>query len=182
MTTRYISSKAVSVLKKQAKVLSRTSDDISHTQALESVAIKQGFDNWHQVTLANKPMKEAEDVLKNGVYIVFDNKDAEDFYDEDKLFVKDDLGEFVCRDLLTKYFGALQDEETGKPIRDSLSDEDFREFIEDELFAISFIRYRGELPEMDKQDLYVWLMEKLSPFSMWLPQLVVIKGEAYSPF
>lgn len=83
--TAHIDSSSVSKLKAQAKKLKRA-ENITHTEALEQVAKKFGFDNWHQVIDGNKIFQETERCLNHGIFAVFNLEDAIEIFDT-KLYV-----------------------------------------------------------------------------------------------
>lgn len=178
MTTKSITSQSVSKLKQLAKQLKRSSD-LTHQQALEQVASEYGFDNWHQVTLANQPFKVAEDTFKNGIYVLFDVSEADDIRDIRAFTLEqDDLAPIVCKPALLKALKEMVDEKTGLPFGELLSDEEFRE--EGELFIDSFVFFKLKIGLMHTEDESQTLNiidTLVSEWSFWLPKAYIINGK-----
>lgn len=73
----YIHSASVSKLKKLAKLFARE-NNITHSEALNLVARNAGFEQWHQVSIAAKSTEKALKSLSQGLFALFDVKEADD--------------------------------------------------------------------------------------------------------
>lgn len=178
MTTKSITSKAVSKLKQKAKELKRSSD-LTHQQALEQIAIEYGFDNWHQVTLANQPFKAAEETFKNGIYVLYDVSEADGMRDiREFTFEQDDLAPYVCKSAMKKALSETIDEETDLPLGEVLSQDEFNQDLED--FIDSFVFFKLKLGLMRTEDLSqtINVINALaSDWNFWLPRAYIIDGK-----
>ena len=77
MIQRIVTSVEVEKFKQEARKLKRE-QNISHTEALEVIAKRCGFDHWHQVTLCNEPCKASELAISKGIVLAFDWNEAEE--------------------------------------------------------------------------------------------------------
>ena len=88
-----LTSKDVEHLKQKARKL-KQEEGITHTQALDKIAQRAKFNHWHHVCESYKRIEPTETAYRSGVIIAMDIKDADDFYDEENLFVEDEYGYF----------------------------------------------------------------------------------------
>ncbi|MGQ0503572.1 MAG: hypothetical protein ACT4P0_13350 [Panacagrimonas sp.] len=155
---------AVSRLKKQAKTLQRTTTR-PHHEALEEVARAAGFDNWHQVSLAEKATQDIERRFRSGVFALIDVKeaqDAEDFEDASEIL-------------------ALRDKELLQWLRQhhdnqAASDDQLREDLHADYRVL---RYAGAdrlsgLPESE-------LVSRVEALLFWTPDLIWRAGKCIDP-
>ena len=172
--TKVINSCSVSKLKQKATALKKSSS-LSHTEALESVAKRAGFDNWHQVTKANKPMQPIEHVFKHGLIAIYDSKEGENFHDENNLFIRnsDGLAEVACRNLLYTRLIHEEDEETGIEYRHSLDEAGLQELYHDIYGWSEFIVYTAPTPPVDIKS----ALDLLKPCCFFLPDFIIFKGK-----
>lgn len=183
MTTKTITSKAVSKLKQLAKELKRNSD-LTHQQALEQIAIKHGFDNWHQVTVANQPFKAAEETFKNGIYVLYDASEADGMRDvHGYMFEQDDLAPHACRPALLKAYKELIDEETGLPLVQALSEAEFNEDLEDFIDGFVFFKLKTRIMSTEDLPQTINVINTLvSDWNFWLPRAYIIDGQFVEGF
>lgn len=178
MTTKTITSQAVSKLKQLAKELKRTSG-LTHQQALEQIAIKHGFDNWHQVTVANQPFKAAEETFKHGIYVLYDVSEADGMRDvHGYMFEQDDLAPHACRPALVKALKEQIDEKTDLPLVQALTVDEFKQEVED--FIDSFVFFKLKVGIMRTEDLSrtISIIDTLvSEWNFWLPRAYIIDGQ-----
>lgn len=155
---------AVSRLKKQAKTLQRTTAR-PHHEALEEVARAAGFDNWHQVSLAEKATQDLERRFRSGLFVLIDVKeaqDAEDFEDASEIL-------------------ALRDKELLQWLRQhhedqAASDDQLREDLHADYRVL---RYTGAdrlsgLPEPE-------LIRRAEALLFWTPDLIWRAGKCIDP-
>lgn len=178
MTTKTITTQAVSKLKQLAKELKRSSD-LTHQQALEQIATEYGFDNWHQVTLANQPFKVAEETFKNGIYVLFDVSEADTMRAfHEQMFEQDELAPIACKPALQNALKEMIDEETGLPLVEVLSENEFNEELEDFIDSFVFFKLRVRLLHGDDESLTISAINSLvSDWSFWLPSAYIIEGK-----
>lgn len=155
---------AVSRLKKQAKTLQRTTAR-PHHEALEEVARAAGFDNWHQVSVAEKATQDLERRFRSGLFVLIDVKeaqDAEDFEDASEIL-------------------ALRDKELLQWLRQhhedpAASDDQLREDLHADYRVL---RYAGAdrlsgLPEPE-------LVSRVEALLFWTPDLIWRAGKCIDP-
>lgn len=155
---------AVSRLKKQAKTLQRTTAR-PHHETLEEVARAAGFDNWHQVSLAEKATQDLERRFRSGLFVLIDVKeaqDAEDFEDASEIL-------------------ALRDKELLQWLRHhhegpAASDDQLREDLRADYRVL---RYAGTdrlsgLPEPE-------LLSRVEALLFWTPDLIWKAGKCIDP-
>lgn len=155
---------AVSRLKKQAKTLQRTTAR-AHHEALEEVARAAGFDNWHQVSVAEKATQALERRFRSGLFVLIDVKeaqDAEDFEDASEIL-------------------ALRDKELLQWLRQhyedpAASDDQLREDLHADYRVL---RYAGAdrlfgLPEPE-------LVSRVEALLFWTPDLIWRAGKCIDP-
>lgn len=155
---------AVSRLKKQAKTLQRSTAR-PHHEALEEVARASGFDNWHQVSLAEKATQDIERRFRSGLFALIDVKEAQDAAD-----FKD------APEIL-----ALRDKELLQWLRQH---HDNRAASEDQLRELLHANYRvlryagadrlSGLPELE-------LVSRVEALLFWTPDLIWRAGKCIDP-
>jgi hypothetical protein len=176
-TIKYlISSTNISKLKQKAKSLKKDSN-LTHTQALEVVAKQVGLDNWHQVTEANKPYQDVEKAKENGFIIIYDTKDAEDFYDEQNRFtrVSEDIGLTVCRPEL--YNGLVNEvDDNDIAFKDKMDNAELEQFYQETYGFYDFKLYtESSIPH----DINA-AVELLSACCFFQPEVIFLKGRMYN--
>lgn len=163
-----LTSKDVGHLKQKARKL-KHEEGITHTQALDRVAQQAKFNHWHHVCESHKFIEPTESAYRSGIIIAFDTKDAEDFYDEENLFVEDDYAFWVCQDDMYREYREIINDD-GIPIKNLKSEEELREDFEMDMMNYKFYRFIGNnIPKtLDNvlnlvtercywQPVYVWL-------------------------
>lgn len=163
-------------LRQQARKIKREAG-IPHHQALEQVAVTNGFNHWHHVVESANLTSLTEKAFYNGLIIAMDVKDAQDFHDPKNRFVEDDQFCFICRD---DFFEAIKDsiDDEDKRIGDYLSDNEINEILEDDMMNYIFLRYVGnELPEKIEDVLPI-----IRDCSFWNPHYVWFRGESFDTY
>ncbi len=84
----FLTDKCMREFKRRAKSICRK-EEVKHGHALEVVAKEHSFKNWLQLTQQRRGDAEVESFAKEGVVLVFDNKDAPET-SLDGTLVKDD--------------------------------------------------------------------------------------------
>ena len=153
--------KLVSRLKKQAKKLHRETGR-PHHELLEELALKSGFPNWHQMSLANNATQPLEARLAKSLVIVLDVKEA---FDE-----IGDTFELMQEALFLRTEEFLQWVSAANPNHRASSDLELLEFLNENYRAL---RYTGNdrLPVQD--EIPSWLDERVA----WMPAVVLLKGK-----
>lgn len=176
--TKVISTVDFEKTKRKAKNLKRAIG-ISHSEALEQVAREAGFDNWHQVTLANNRMKPSEVAFKSGCVLVFDTRDGMDLDTSDGVFIEDLLLPHVCRDAVYDLVINSVDEEDPSelPIKETLAPSELEQWFEDVMEDSIFFRLREDLADRDELTVIAMLLER----SFWLPRYMWLRGHEVDP-
>lgn len=164
--------------KRKARNLKRATG-ISHSEALEQVAREAGFDNWHQVTLANGRMKPSEVAFRSGCVLVFDTRDGMDLDTSDGTFIEDLLLSHICRAAVYQLVINSPDEEdpTGRPIKETLPPSELEQWFEDVMEDSIFFRLREDLADRDESTVMAMLQER----SFWLPRYMWFRGHEVDP-
>lgn len=173
----HIDSSSLSKLKAQAKELKR-SENITHTEALEIIAQKFGFDNWHQVVEGNKLFHVTERYFKDGIFAVFDIKDAVDIFDTKFILTEDELAESVVRNAYYQHYIHLNDEEDieERQLKDIYSEDELKELFDDEITSKRFYRINVMIPELNESDACYTLNSLLEKTTFKLPLIYIVKG------
>lgn len=151
----------ISRLKKQAKNLHRESGR-PHHELLEDLAKKAGFQNWHQLTLADGQTQPLEARLAKGLVVILDVKEA---FDE----VGDDF-ELMQEAMFLRVEKLLQWARRAPHASQSASDKGLLEFLSDNYRAIRYIG-RDRLPS--EATVEEWLIEHL----FWQPDVILLNGK-----
>jgi hypothetical protein len=116
-------------LKKHAKILKKE-ENITHSEALECVAKQIDFNHWHDVTISNKKIRDAEEAFKKGCVIGFDVKDGLDTLSDD-FFIQDSLLEVVGEKHIFKVCCNTidPDDSKGRTFKETLSSEELEEYF-----------------------------------------------------
>jgi len=176
--TAHIDSSSVSKLKAQAKKLKRA-ENITHTEALEQVAKKFGFDNWHQVIDGNKIFQETERCLNHGIFAVFNLEDAIEIFDTKLYLTEDDLAEVVIHDAYYQYFIHLieEDDEDNRQLKDIYTEEELKEIFDNEISSKKFYRINFMIPGLSDEGACYSLNTLLDKAIVKLPELYIVKGK-----
>ncbi len=108
--TKIISSATVERLKQKARKLKRE-QSITHTEALDEIAISVGFNHWHQVVQANDVLKPSEVALSSGCVMAFDVKDGMDVDTSDGVLIEDHFLEMLTEKQLFEIYANSPDED-----------------------------------------------------------------------
>jgi hypothetical protein len=177
--TTVVSSKTVQQLKQKAKQYKR-SLSITHTEALELVAQKAGFANWHQATQANALILPAEQALKSGTIIGMDLKDGMDYFDsitEDQTFIHDEFLPMVCASSFRKRMlcNPDPDDELGRLPTETMTDDEFEEWFQSCLHDNVYFRLNDKITAQSVDQVLKLLKER----SFWPAFYVWFQGELY---
>lgn len=164
--------------KRKAKTLKRATG-ISHSEALEQVAREAGFDNWHQVTLANGRMKPSAIAFKSGCVLAFDTRDGMDLDTSDGIFIEDLLLPHICRGAVYNLFINSPDEDdpADRPIKETQTPSELEQWFEDVMGDSMFFRLREDLADRDELAVIAMLQER----SFWLPRYMWLQGQEVDP-
>jgi hypothetical protein len=171
-----LTSKDIGFLKQRARKL-KQEQGITHTEALDLVAQQAKFNHWHHVCETHKFIEPTETAFLSGVIVAFDVKEAEDFFDEENLFVEDDYAFWVCQDdLYREYSEATDDDDV--PIKNLKNEEELREDFEIWMMNFRFFRFTGrKIPETMEE-----LINLIKERCFWQPWYVWLKGQFHNTF
>jgi hypothetical protein len=177
--TTVVSSKTIRQLKQKAKQKKRT-QSITHTEALEHVALEAGFANWHQVTHANSHLLEAEKALKSGVIIGMDIKDGMNDFDSitgDGTFIYDEFLPMLCATSFRKMMKCNPDpdDQVGRLPAETMTDDEFKEWFQTNLDNNMYFRLGHEMKTSCIQDVVDLLNER----SFWPAFYIWFQGHLY---
>lgn len=160
-----ISAKAVSHLKKKAKLRKRESGYAHHT-ALDEVAKEAGFPNWHHLSLAEKASAEMERRFKKGLFLLMDIKEGMDAVGEDFEIAHE---VFLLRDEeLINWFRAAGPE--GQDDEES----ELRETLHEGYICLRYIGAE-KLPRRSN------VVDAVTEMTYWQPSLIWLRGELIDP-
>lgn len=94
--TTSITAQNVQRLKQKARQLKRESE-LSHTEALEKVALELGFNHWHHVVKSHENILPAETALKEGYVVAYDFKDGMEISGSDGTLIENSLFELLLQ-------------------------------------------------------------------------------------
>lgn len=180
-TSRFVTTDDFERFKQDARKLKRE-QKIQHHEALDLVAKRARFANWHQVTKAHQAMQPTEHAIRHGIVIAMDTKDA--FGLGDKIELKGNHGHFVSDQLLPEFYRKTFtemafngiDEEDGRANKERWTKELLQECVDDWLYGEQlFYRFVGDQPPTDAQE----VMALVAKTHFWGPQFVWIKGQMY---
>jgi hypothetical protein len=174
-----VATSVIEHFKKQAKQLKKE-QSITHTEALEQVARKIGFDHWHAVTLANKKIRPAEEAYKNGCVLVFDFKGGMDISSNETL-INDHWLEMICeKSLFTAYGNKVDvDDPQGRTFKDTLTPDELEEYFRDDSM---FIFFRISDSIFKKHSSLEDVLRLVRKYSFWPPMYAFIKGELFDTY
>ena len=164
----------VEKLKKRAKIL-KQEENIPHTEALDRVAKKSGFEHWHHVIISNKTIRQSEEAFKNGCVMGFDPKDGLDI-SPDELLIQDDLLEFICEKPLYKdYCNTIDSNDSeGRTLQETLSPPELEEYFRDDY---SFVFFRLSEKALEKNPTIKQIVKFIQRYSFWQPMFIFINGQ-----
>lgn len=160
-----ISAKAVSHLKKKAK-LRKQASGCAHHAALDEVAKEAGFPNWHHLSLAGKETVELERRFKKGLFLLMDIKEGVDAVGEN-FELADEV--FALRDeQLMRWFREADPEGQDDP------ESDVREALHEGYVCLRYIGSEA-LPRR-------WnVVDVVTEMTFWQPSVIWLRGELIDP-
>ena len=166
---KIISSDTVERLKQKARKLKREKS-ITHTQALDEIAVSAGFNHWHQVVQANDALKPSEVALSSGCIMAFDVKDGMDVDTSDGILIEDHFLEMLTEKQLFEIYvnSPDEDDEQNRPLKETLSDSELQEYFRD---YCSFMYFRLAEPYANKE-----VLALIRQYSFWMPQYIWLQG------
>lgn len=169
---KIITSRNVEFLKQKARKLKRE-ESISHTQALDNVAVSIGFNHWHQVVQANDRVKPSEIAFSSGCVLAFDVKDGMDIDTSDGNIIEDEIIELLAKDQMFEiYVNTIdEDDEQKRPLKETVSEPELHSRFEEDY---SFIFFR--LAECHAQKPLKQVISLIQKYSFWMPQYIWLKG------
>jgi hypothetical protein len=171
-----LTSKDVEHLKQKARKL-KQEEGITHTQALDKIAQRAKFNHWHHVCESYKRIEPTETAYRSGVIIAMDIKDADDFYDEENLFVEDEYAFWICQEDMYRQYGEMQDDD-GIPIKNLESEDELRQGFEEDMMNYSFFRLTGKKIPDALEEVLSLVRER----SFWPPMYVWLNGQFHNTF
>jgi len=171
--TKFISSTAVEVLRQKARKLKRERS-ITHTQALDEIAVSAGFNHWHQVIQANDLMKPSEVALSLGCVMAFDIKEGMDVNTSDGVLIEDRFLSILTETQLFEFYANFPDEEDeqNRPLKEMLSDSELHGSFED--FHSSLMYFR--LAESHANKPLKKVLTVAQRYSFWMPEYIWLHG------
>jgi|SRR6056297_104117 len=173
----YLSSKTMSMLKQRARVLKRNTS-MSHTEALEFVAIDVGMPHWKAVTEAAARYQSFEQAMRVGLVVAFDPSESPDSTTTPGSLRQWEPGLDHCLlEELRNWWAALpaeyEDDSERRPNREILSTEEIDAACEDLFGALHvFI-----LPKIPLSMTLAQILEKLVyPDTFFAPWFVWLRG------
>jgi len=167
--------------KQAARHLKRDSD-ITHHEALEKTALKNGFQNWNQVAQLAKETQSSELAFRSGFIVSYDIKDALDNSNlPNELFHLDNFAAFFGNPELFKCYLQSFDEEDEelKSSYDKLSEDELREGFSEGFFGtLFFYRFAGlNLPETVQDAMKLAMKNSFFP-----PEYIWFRGKFIKVF
>jgi hypothetical protein len=166
--THIIRARTVRRLRKEA-IAQKKSQKIPHHEALDIEARKTGFNNWEHLQKSASATAISEEPFRSGFVIAMDVKDAYDHpLSKGCQFMKDhQIYSLIYLDFLSERNYTSQNDLT----------EDERYFLEDLEMNYVYFRYKGQIPETNKEAFKIAENEFFfSPGYIWL------KGKWYDHF
>lgn len=177
---RFVSTDALERLKQSARKVKRA-QNIPHHEALEEVAKRIHFDNWHQVVAAHAAMLPTETAIRNGVVFAMDIKDACDFEvdlpSEKGRLIADDMLSAFLYDFILKLESEATDED-GQRYRENWSEAELKESANETIDSLVFFRYEGNDPPTD----VLSVVNLVAEACFFGPDMIWIKGQFYDTF
>lgn len=169
--TKIISSASVERLKQKARKLKREKS-ITHTQALDEIAVSAGFNHWHQVVQANDRLKPSEVALSSGCAMAFDVKDGMEITSDDVLIEDHFLEMLTEAQLFEIYANSLdEDDEQNRPLKETLSASELRGYFQDHC---SYMYFR--LAESHANKPLKEILALIRQYSFWMPEYIWLQG------
>ncbi len=177
-----VPSKDFRFFKSEAKRIKKESH-VPHYQALEIVAKTHGFNNWREVSIANKPYNIIENAYKNGCLVVFDIKEASEsiLWGIDDDFIKHEelIFDVVEKELYQRFSDSTdEDDDQGRVMKDIYTEVELQEQFQ-ELYHYNysfFLIKNSENMSLEK------LLVRLKEYSFWPPQFLWFKGKFTSTY
>ena len=172
--TVIIPSVTVEKLKQSARRIKKKLG-LSHHEALDKVAEMAGFNHWHHVIQMAAKTEPVETAFRSGLVYGFDASEA-DFEAEFLEEIASSVAEYFAKDSLWQFYKNV--DAADDPELANMSDEEFKEFLEEELQGLVFFRFTGnELPQTVDG-----AIELIREFSFWNPAYVWLNGTLHSTF
>lgn len=173
MIQRIVTSIQVEKFKQKAREIKRE-QNITHTEALEVIAKRCGFDHWHQVTLCNEPCKASELAISKGCVLAFDWKESEEIGFDDELLIYDSYLELAIRPkMLELYSNSVDvDDELGRLNKETLSPEELYEYGEEFASDLLYFRLPDNLGGSSLKEVLGLLKGKV----FWMPAYIWLQG------
>ncbi|MEE9493042.1 MAG: hypothetical protein V3W04_06650 [Gammaproteobacteria bacterium] len=164
--TIYITPKDTEKLKQKARKLKRA-ENLSHHEALDSVAKSAGFSHWQHVCQSTR-------LLNPTCIFTMEIKEAEGF---DRHFIPDASLSIVCEDDLYKQFVLESDELDikGRPLKETHPRKELCEIFQDIMDGLVFYRASDKLKITSIEQLFKLVHEQ----SFWLPNHAWINGKYF---
>ncbi|OAI20578.1 hypothetical protein A1507_04910 [Methylomonas koyamae] len=172
--TVIIPSVTVQKLKQSARRIKKKLG-LSHYEALDKVAEMAGFNHWHHVIQMASKTEPVETAFRSGLVYGFDASEA-DFEAEFLEEIASPVAGYFAKDPLWQFYKNV--DEADDPELANMSDEEFKEFLEEELQGLVFFRFTGnELPQTVDG-----AIELIREYSFWNPAYVWLNGALHSTF
>ena len=168
-----IKSSDVEKLKQGARQLKRKSG-IPHHEALDLVASRAGFSNWHHVAESAKTFEPTEKAYYFGVLIAMDVKDAEGFHDPKGRFVEDPHAYFLCANDIYTFVREQDEEDKEVDVNDPAYQEDLKEWASDMIMNYVFYRFEGNSKDVPANAEGVVTLVRECCF--WPPEFIWCRG------
>jgi hypothetical protein len=169
---RVVSTSTIERLKQKARKLKRERS-ISHTEALDLVALSAGFNHWHQVTTEYEPYRIAEDAFLNGCVLAFEIKEAMDVNFAEGNLIEDPYLDFVADKKLLEIYGNFidEDDELNRPLKATLSEAELEAEVRDN-FSFMFFRLNPKACEFSLKS----VLALIRKYSFWMPHYIWLQG------
>ena len=168
-----VTSIQIEKFKQKARELKRE-QQISHTQALDLVAKKCGFEHWHQVILCNEPCKASDLAISKGCVLAFDFSESDEIGLEHDLFLYDSYLEFAIKPkMFEMYSNSIDvDDEQNRLNKETLSPDELEHYSEE--YASDFRYFR--LPENLGKKPLKEIIELIKNEVFWMPMHIWLQG------
>lgn len=94
----------INSIKREAKTLKKTSG-LSHTEALDVVAKKKGFNHYHHAIKTWEVHLDRVKCCTKGIILIYDCKEGDEFHCDDSVFKEEDWLEHYLKPILLESLG-----------------------------------------------------------------------------
>ena len=165
-------------IKREAKALKKSSD-LTHTQALDVAAKNQGFNHYHHaVKLWDEHLEKVKHCTE-GIILIFESNEGEDFNCYDGLFKSDDSLFHTLKPLLLEDIGneLNYDEHDNNDGKTRRKDVVTKELIEEEYQDVYGSKYYFFCTKQEQFETFEELIDVVREYCFWGMGEAIINGK-----